>query len=181
MRYDLLQQNIIDQIKEAQMKLGFAKETIRLYYPYEELAFLLDTTVSQDALIDDLNQNFCSLVKDSFGNIQIVEQKKRLVISIPPEGVTYIHEHYEDSQFLKEWIAFFSANHHATVQELCKVFARFSEDYICKQMDDEDFDYVLYFKDTSVDAYCYLIKMEMGHTIYHRFSRHAYLMNGWNL
>ena len=30
-------QNIIDQIKEAQIKLGYAKETVRLYYPAESL------------------------------------------------------------------------------------------------------------------------------------------------
>ena len=36
------------------------------------------------------------------------------------------------------------------------------------------FDYVLYFKDKTVDAYYYCIKEEMGHTIYHRFTKEDY-------
>ena len=35
-------ENLIDQIKEAQLKLGFAKETIRLYYPAASLCRLLN-------------------------------------------------------------------------------------------------------------------------------------------
>ena len=31
--YQKLEQNLIDLIKEEQMKLGYQKETIRLYYP----------------------------------------------------------------------------------------------------------------------------------------------------
>ena len=34
-----------------------------------------------------------------------------------------------------------------------------------------DFDYVIYFTDSSIDAYDYCIREEMGHTIYHRFAR----------
>ena len=37
-----LQRNIVEQIKEAQIKLGFAKEIIRLYYPVASLCALLE-------------------------------------------------------------------------------------------------------------------------------------------
>ena len=33
MRFEKLEQNIIDMIKEEQAKLGYRKESIRLYYP----------------------------------------------------------------------------------------------------------------------------------------------------
>lgn len=33
MNKDRLIENLIEQIKEAQLKLGYAKETIRLYFP----------------------------------------------------------------------------------------------------------------------------------------------------
>lgn len=41
MNTEKLIKNIIDQIKEAQIKLGFAKETTRLYYPVESLNAML--------------------------------------------------------------------------------------------------------------------------------------------
>ena len=45
MNTEKLIKNIMDQIKEAQIKLGFAKETTRLYYPVESLnACLLYTS-----------------------------------------------------------------------------------------------------------------------------------------
>ena len=37
-----------------------------------------------------------------------------------------------------------------------------------------DFDYAVYFDDETYDAYYYCIKMEMGHTIYHRFTKEDY-------
>ena len=36
-------ENVIEQIKEIQLKLGFAKETTRLYFPVESLCRLLRT------------------------------------------------------------------------------------------------------------------------------------------
>ena len=39
-----------------------------------------------------------------------------------------------------------------------------------------DFDYAVYFDDAEYDAYYYCVKMEMGHTIYHRFTKEDYQM-----
>ena len=38
---DRLIENIIEQIKEAQIKLGYVKEVIRLYFPAGSLSLLL--------------------------------------------------------------------------------------------------------------------------------------------
>ena len=40
MRFEKLEQNIIDMIKEEQAKLGYRKESIRLYYPLSSLVHL---------------------------------------------------------------------------------------------------------------------------------------------
>ena len=54
---------------------------------------------------------------------------------------------------------------------LIHIFEKFGA-YECRQMPDGmDFDYVIYFTDSSIDAYDYCIREEMGHTIYHRFAR----------
>ena len=41
MNIDRLIENIMEQIKEAQLKLGYAKEVIRLYFPSASLCRLL--------------------------------------------------------------------------------------------------------------------------------------------
>ena len=43
MKQNKLKQNIIDQIKEAQIKIGYVKETVRLYYPAATLNTLMGT------------------------------------------------------------------------------------------------------------------------------------------
>ena len=48
MNTEKLIKNIIDQIKEAQIKLGFAKETTRLYYPVESLNAMLGIHAKND-------------------------------------------------------------------------------------------------------------------------------------
>ena len=39
-----LEQNLYDTVREWQLKLGYQREEMRLYYPEESLLELLDTT-----------------------------------------------------------------------------------------------------------------------------------------
>ena len=52
--YQKLEQNLIDLIKEEQMKLGYQKETIRLYYPADSLLRLLGKELSIEKLQQEL-------------------------------------------------------------------------------------------------------------------------------
>ena len=45
MKKQRLIKNITDQIKEAQMKLGFVRESIRLYFPWDSFMVLLLETL----------------------------------------------------------------------------------------------------------------------------------------
>ena len=45
MQYEVLIKNIIDQVKEAQIKIGYARETVRLYYPVTSLNLMLGMNV----------------------------------------------------------------------------------------------------------------------------------------
>lgn len=97
-------------------------------------------------------------------------------MTVSPEGAEYVHRQVETPAFLAELIALFQENHHCSLEEICRVFGRYSEDYTCERMaEDSDFDYVIFFQDPSIDEYFYCIKAEMGHTIYHRFTRADYL------
>jgi hypothetical protein len=166
----------MDQIKEAQLKLGYAKETVRLYYPAPSLMRLLEmeAEISPDALVE-LLQKEPALSSSPLGGLEFSNRGKRIEVQVPPEGAEYVHREIPKPEFLAALIGLFAANPHSTLEEICGVFASFDETYICRQMPEgSDFDCVLYFPDGKIDAYCYCIKEEMGHTIYHRFTREDY-------
>lgn len=164
--------NIIDQIKEVQLKLGYAEETIHLYFPRESLNDILRTSYQdEESLLRELQQaSAFALAK--LGEVSFGLNQKRIEIRIPPQGARYVMENIPDPPFLKELIRLFSHGHGLSIEEIRDCFAKFSEEYVCEKMkSDSDFDYVLYFTDTDIDACCYCVKMEMGHAVYHRFTR----------
>lgn len=168
--------NIIEQIKEAQLKLGFASEVIRLYFPVSSLCALLQVKKmgGKDLL--------AALKKDGrfsstpLGSITFTLCRgERMEVCIPSEGAAYVHEQVPDPPFLAHMIKMFQNDHHLTIEEICNAFAQFNENYVCEEMQPgTDFDYVLYFPEGEPDAWYYCIHMEMGHTIYHRFTREDY-------
>lgn len=168
-------QNMIEQIKEAQIKLGYVKETVRLYYPVSSINALLGTDAQDaEALLAVLEQE--PMFSDTeLGKIQFAVHEGRMEISIPPEGAEYVHQKVPDPAFLMDIIALFVNHHCCTLEEVKEVFGRYSRNYVCEKMPEgTDFDYALYFEDASIDSYYYCIKEEMGHTIYHRFTKADY-------
>lgn len=177
---DRLMKNIVDQIKEAQMKLGYIKETVRLYYPISSLNALLGTKMEdEEGMLSKLremvkSESFVSKYP-AFASILFDMHSGRAEISIPPEGAAYVHKSVKESSFLKDIIELFQTHHSCSLDEIRAIFDRYSDDYMCKRMEvGMDFDYVIHFSDESIDEYYYCIKMEMGHTIYHRFMKEDY-------
>ncbi len=178
-----LQRNIVEQIKEAQIKLGFAKEIIRLYYPVASLCALLEIDeISGTELVHQLEEDD-ELKNTMLGHIKFALCKgERIEIQIPVEGAVYVHEHIDNPPFLIEIINLFShghmheeeneSEHHGiTIDDICACFAKYNSNYICEKMSpDTDFDYVLYFPNKEPDEWYYCVKFEMNHAIYHRFT-----------
>ena len=175
MNIDKLTENIVDQIKEAQIKLGYAKETVRLYYPAQSLCALMGIEpMDTNPLLDYLRET-SDLSHGPLGELGFTAHKGRIEVKIPPQGAEYVHLQVPEPKFLAELIGFFGSHPHCHLEDIRKIFARFSDNYVCEKMpEDADFDYVLYFPDGNVDAYYYCVKEEMGHTIYHRFTKEDY-------
>lgn len=162
-----VKKNITDQIMEAQLKLGFVKETVRFYYPLESLNALLGTSYEQpQTLCEDLGR-ICS-------SFDFCVHQGRIEVSVPADYVEYVHREVPASPFLKTLIELFQNNHLLELSQIKAVFGKFGS-YVCQNMPEgADFDYVIYFDDQTMDEYYYCIKMEMGHTIYHRFTKSDY-------
>ena len=175
MNYERFIQNVIDQIKEAQIKLGYAYETTRLYYPTDSLGRLLNAEDEKERLLELLKSDLY-FQNTKLGKIAFGGSKERIEVCILPEGAKYIHEKVETPVFLEALIQLFNQNHHCKIEEIEALFQEYSNSCVVKKMPEgEDFDYVLHFEDEKPDAYYYCIKMEMGHTIYHRFCKEDYL------
>lgn len=172
MKLEALIQNMTDQIKEAQLKLGYARETMRLYYPLSSL--MRCWKMQGDGYPGSWRRRYGMSWRqknEKMGDTQIRIHADRIVFTIPPDFVEYVHEQVPEPPFLKELIQLFREKHACTKEEITAVFEKFGA-YECRQMPDGmDFDYVIYFTDSSIDAYDYCIREEMGHTIYHRFAR----------
>lgn len=164
--------NLIDQIKEAQIKLGYVKETLRFYYPVSSLNNILGVNYSDEtAMLEALNEN--PGFKDTvLGMLQFNIHGGRIEISVMQEGAEYVHRNVETPPFLFDLITLFGVCHDCSIYDICRVFERYSHDYVCRKMQkNRDFDYVIFFKDKTIDEYYYCIRIEMGHTIYHRFMK----------
>ncbi len=162
-----LQKNITDQIIEAQLKLGFVKETMRFYYPLDSLNTLLGGSY-------DTPKDMCRELEKAYPGFHFCVHEERIEVSAPADYVEYVHKNVSPSTFLAELVEAFKQNHFLTLSQIEGVFAEFGE-YCCEEMPEgADFDYVIYFTDSGVDEYYYCVKMEMGHTIYHRFLKSDY-------
>lgn len=174
MNTNRLIKNILDQVKEAQLKLGFARETVRLYYPVSSLNQLLHTEASSAKEMRELLEH-ADLFHDLPGTPAFRTHAGRLEIGVPPETVCYVHEEIPEPAFLKALIELFAHHHACTRDQLKDLFGGFSSSYVMEEMPEgSDFDYVMYFPDREPDEYYYCIKEEMGHTIYHRFMEEDY-------
>lgn len=168
-------ENIIEQIKEVQLKLGFVKESIRLYYPVESLCRLLQIEHKNEKELLTLLKTEESLFHTNLGKIQFSLSKGRMEVGISSVGAAYVQEYIPNPPFLTSIIQLFQEKHNPSIKEICACFAQFNKDYVCEQMElGQDFDYVLYFPQKEPDAWFYCIRTEMEHTIYHRFTEEDY-------
>ena len=170
MNYEMLEKVICDTIKEEQIKLGYEKETIRLYYPMRSLAHILEENISDSSKMDEVLGAFANKVLPKLGRLQISHNGDRYCILIPPIGAAYVHEKCEDNPFL---VAFIDTvrKQDCTLEKILEVFRNFSDQVICDKSESEEFDYIIYFNDSDIDDYRYCLKFDYGHTSYHRFSK----------
>lgn len=177
MRYERLLKNIEDQIVELQIKLGYAREVVRLYYPVSSLNEILGMEEDTAGEMRDKLAGCRELSESPLGKLNFSIHEERLEVGVPSEGVEYVHEHVEAPAFLKELIGYFQSHHMGSMEEIREIFGKYSPDYVCEKMPEgTDFDYVLYFPKGDVDEYYYCMKAEMGHLIYHRFMKEDYLL-----
>lgn len=172
MNYKKLEQNIIDAIEEQQLKLGYLKETVRLYYPLSSLNRFLGT----DCGAEEMKQRLQAFVKETgerLGEVEITNKGERFCIAVPPDGAEYIHNHMDAEGFLADLVETVR-RHGAALEEVLDQFYRHSDQVHVEKMDNGEFDYLVYFENGEPDSYRYCISVEAEHVIYHRYTIEDY-------
>lgn len=167
-----LEKNIVGVISEQQIKLGYRSEVVRLYYPLESLNRLLKTEDTFMMMLDHLEQ-FCEFVRQRLGSLEISSDGERFCLAVPPQGSDYIHDCAEKNGFLTELINTIRI-HGCTLDNVVKVFRKYSSHVHAERVDNGEFDYLLYFEDGEPDDYRYCLTMEGEHLIYHRYTKSDY-------
>ncbi len=172
MDFSKLEQNIYDVIKEEQIKLGYRKEAIRLYYPIQSLNRFLkaDLTISE---MKTALKNFCETIKDKLGETKVSNDGERFCLSFSPEASEYIYLSTEQGGFLYDFISTIS-RHNISIEDVISQFKKYSNKVHIEKMTNSEFDYLIYFEDGIPDAFRYCLTDEGGHIIYHRYTIEDY-------
>jgi hypothetical protein len=163
-----LEQNIYDVIKEEQIKLGYRKEVIRLYYPLSSLNRFLGTELDADGMNRVLPE-FCENLQDKLGKTQISNQGERFCFCFSPEASEYVYTHTKQEGFLYDFIKTVS-KHGVSIEEVIEQFKKYSDCVHVEKVTHTEFDYLVYFEDGQPDSFRYCLTEEGCHIIYHRFT-----------
>jgi hypothetical protein len=170
--FSKLEQNICDVIKEDQIKLGYRKEVIRLYYPIGSLNHFLQSEFGIEEMRNAL-KDFGGTVQDKLGAIEISNEGERFCFCFPPEASEYIHTHTPQEGFLYDFIGIVS-RHGVTIDEVIALFRKYSDHVHVEKTENGEFDYLIYFEDGQPDSFRYCLTDEGCHVIYHRFTVEDY-------
>lgn len=177
--YSRLESNIINVIKEAQIKIGYDGMGIKLYYPLGSLCSLTGRKLD----MHDMNAALCEfaeMVKEKLGPIVISEETdSRFCLDIPAKGTQYVHDRIDESEFLVEFINAVRS-HKCDIDGIIALFRRYSDKVHAERVTNGEFDYLVYFEDGVPDEFIYCLTDEgCGHVAYHRFTKEDYLDFGF--
>jgi len=169
-----LEENIETTIYEGLLKLGYLEnEKLSIYYDLDLLNHLLGTSFTENDACLEYLKDFKSYVSTRFHNISILIEKDRFQFTVPAEGIAYINKQNENNNFLKELINTVKL-HAFTLQDIIIIFEHYSKDYICEKIDNSEFEYVLYFKDSNFDKFKYCFTFDQMGGYYHRLLDFSY-------
>ena len=169
-----LEENIETTIFEGILKLGYNKEeSLSIYYDLDLLNYLLHTDFQTK---EDCLQNlveFKDFVRPRLSIIGIELEKGRFKVTVPKEGISYIYKHNENNTFLKELIDTVKG-HTFSLEDILGIFKKHSDNFVCETIDNEEFQYVIYFKDKALDKFKYCFTFDQMGGYYHRLLDYSY-------
>lgn len=167
-----LEKNLCDSIFEMMLKLGEShNRSICIYYTPELAAYLTGTDVNDVA--EKLMQ-FKAFVKEHLGNVDIeTASDNRYGIRVYSDGIDKIMKSNPRRLFLRKLIEVIRKRD-CSIERIKEIFAEESVDFVCEEIDDSEFQYVIYFKDENIDEYKYCFTFDVMGSYYHRLINYDY-------
>lgn len=164
--YMKLETNLTDSIAEEQAKLGYRKESIRLYYPLDSLNHFFECQGSVDDMVDSL-QGFSDYVSERLGVVEISHKGKRFCFCLSPQATEYVYNNKSDNGFIYELVDVVQ-DKSTNLDTITALFKKWDDGCTVEKIDNGEFDLMIKFNNYD-DPYFYCFKDEGCHVIYHRF------------
>lgn len=169
-----LEENIQTTIYEGLLKLGFENnDSFSIYYDLDLLSYLLGVSFDTEEECLGYLQDFIYFVKDRLADIAILLERKRFKFTVTEEGIAFIYKNNDGNRFLKELIETVKT-HSFTLKDILHIFGQYSKDYVCEEINNSEFQYVIYFKDSSFDKFKYCFTFDQMGGYYHRLLDFSY-------
>ena len=173
-----LQKNLLYVMQEMQLKIGISGESVKFYYPLDELNGFFAADYSVEEMTEAL-KSFQEYIKNSLGEIKISVDGKRFCFVIGQKGIDYARNELKNHQFLAEFIALTKSA--CTLDDVLNLFRKYSNDVVCKEVDNEEFDHLVYFANGEPDNFYYCLQFEFDHMHYHRFTPQDFKAFGFEI
>lgn len=171
----ILYDDIVNQIKESQIKLGYVPESVQLFYKKDGLESRLGRPVGSLRETAAMLAASDLFANSPLGTVEFAPSKGRLCVTVSPEGARYVHENVPASDFLVALIGLFGCGAHPGRDEVLELFAQFGSYQLADAPAGADFDYRVSFDDPSVDPHVYCFKQEGSLLTYHRLTQEDYI------
>ncbi len=178
--YMALRNNIINNLTESQLKIGYSENAVTLNFTEDSLHRLM--LPAENESIEEAFEQFAQLVSPELGKLTLEPFEGRYALTIPVKGVRFVHEKIKPNPFLVEFITAiktpFTLN---SIEDVLSVFNKYSSRVVCKKVNNSEFQYFLYFADGIPDDFIYCIDTNFGTISYHRFTQDDFLSMGYIL
>lgn len=176
LNFERLQKHILDNIFEAQVKLGYEGRPMSLNYTFGSLNHLLGEDLSPNDMQQALS-DFAEYSLPCLGELTFTGIKNGFCITVPSEGTEYVHSRYDGGQFISKLVN--GVRDHRSLGEILDIFRSVSDAVSVTETDNDEFQYLVYFENGTPDDYRYCLSVDEEidgsvHVTYHRFIREDY-------
>ena len=177
MDFRRLENNLIDNIREAHLKLGYDERPMSFNYTLDSLCHLLGSDMSMDGMEKAL-ESFSAASGEVSGGMTFRRIKNGFCLTVTASGTAYVKSITTGEEFIAKLVEKIRS-HTSSLEEVVDVFRDFSGGVITETPDSSEFDLLVRFPEGSVDEYYYCLSAEQeidGHThiTYHRFIKEDY-------
>ena len=166
------EQNLSGVIVEMALKLGLNNAPLSLNYPCASLGRMLGVEADPQELKSALEAFFAARA-GLYGAVHVEPHEDGFCLTIPAEGVARVVSQAPAAAFLRDLIHTAQLPG-ATAEDLLAAFRRHSSHVHVEPVDNDEFDWLVYFEDGVPDDFRYCIDQHDGFASYHRFSREDY-------